>query len=532
TTWRRLAPLAALLIALGGCAIQALKSSPPTKSNQCKVSADCTGDQACEPELGVCVRTEPNALRLDLQLSPPSDSLFGREQYVDWNVSEKPAILVKLPRLVRLSGLVHVNGQSSGIRARVLFAATGAISGSSYRYETTSTENSDGSLNYSLDVKPGLTYDVVVTRSGTDLPTTRLQISVGTAGERLDIVLPAAADHWKIAGKLFWNDGTPAEGVQLQAYEIDGSRTSTISSSGTDGAFELLIPPAATHYAIRASSGPTGTVVPTLDLVELEVTNDGTNVGVVDFPKLPASISGRIVVVGRDANGNTAPLANVSLIFTSQLLGGKVQSTALSDAEGAATLTLFAGSYQITAVPPLESPFALHQQTVSLDARTSSGLQIELSPKLAVKGQLRLANGTTGLKGATMIFTLTESLSSDLAVVEGRRLTVVTNGSGAYEGQLDPGFYNVFVTPTITSGVPRKVFLSVAIDESGELPDLLMDPSAVVSGQVVDAEGNPLAGITVEAFDHANPLPFTLASGTTDEDGNFKLLVPFVEPIP
>lgn len=526
-----------LLLVLGltlhavSCGIQLKNATPSTKSNQCTVDENCPGGQACEKELRVCIVPTTNALKLDLQLTPLDPSDFSREQLVGIDLSTKPALQIQLPKLIRISGVVRINGQPGGVRAKVLFAAPGQIGGTSFRYETSSTENGDGAFNYSLQVKPGLAYDIVVTRTGSELPTVRLQHTAGTSDERVDITLPSAAEHWTIAGKLFWSDGTPAEGVLLQAYEIDGKRTSTTSTSDGLGAFELVIPPGATRYALRASSGPDGSVVPTLDLIEIEASSDTTNASVIDFPTLPQSIATRITVVGTTSSGTGTPLANVSLVLTSQLLGGSVQQTALTDTSGTATLTLFAGSYQLTAIPPLESPFALKQQTLSLGADTGNQFEVALAPKLTVSGRLLLSNRTTAAKGATVIFTLTESVSSDLAVVQGRRVTLITNNDGKFEGELDPGFYNVFVTPTVTSGVPRKVFLSVAIDESGELPDLVLDPSAVFSGKVVDSVGNPVSGVTVEAFDGANPLPFALASGTTDVDGSFKLLVPFVEPL-
>jgi len=96
------------------------------------------------------------------------------------------------------------------------------------------------------------------------------------------------------------------------------------------------------------------------------------------------------------------------------------------------------------------------------------------------------------------------------------------DAEGRFEVALSPGRHGRVAFEVLVPGHLRAV-LEVDVPEGGRgrLPEVALGQGARVDGQVVDGQGEPLAGIVVEAMPHPNldePEPWR---ATSDEDGTF-----------
>jgi protocatechuate 3,4-dioxygenase beta subunit len=112
---------------------------------------------------------------------------------------------------------------------------------------------------------------------------------------------------------------------------------------------------------------------------------------------------------------------------------------------------------------------------------------------------------------------------------------VITGADGKYTiGDLPAGAYSITATHTgfaaYTYGQGRTVTgtpVSVTTGQQATAIDLPLVPSGVIVGRILDEDGAPFAGATVDAlinrFQGGNDMLFSIASAQTDDRGEFRL---------
>ncbi|PTL82955.1 carboxypeptidase regulatory-like domain-containing protein [Vitiosangium sp. GDMCC 1.1324] len=185
-------------------------------------------------------------------------------------------------------------------------------------------------------------------------------------------------------------------------------------------------------------------------------------------------------VVGAD--GQPAPDAEV------RVLGGPSDFRTTTGAGGGFSLEVSNGTYWVIA---------------------RKGTQVGRAPGLIIVGPGETARDITVRLGSTGHLSGTVTRSVDAKPVEGASLVVSPAGAGGelgrtrtdptgqYALELPPGDYDVAVSaPGLTSAMING--LVVQADRSA-VADFRLEGTAAVEGSVADAQGRPLAGVTVRA---------------------------------
>lgn len=292
-----------------------------------------------------------------------------------------------------------------------------------------------------------------------------------SAAAEASIALPAS--H-RLSGRLADRDGAGRSGAKLCFY-FDGctSHICTIQCVTTDddGRYQVDLSPA--DYRLYLSSGPADPLafyslsrlvpVSTTDQ-ELDVTLPNRHLSglMLDAAGVPAA--GATIVAG---------CANVDFDgFT----GSVCPSAQIADADGRFRI-------EVAAAATIDLSISEVPGQVSVDVSEDADVEVRLPPSLAATGRVVDAGGV-GLSGRRVCY------SSDPVF-----LCTVTDGAGAYQLALPPGVYGAFAD---LSGAGADYFsVTVTVSVPGPPATLQAPPIRTIAGQLLDQDGQPIAGAHV-----------------------------------
>jgi len=323
-------------------------------------------------------------------------------------------------------------------------------------------------------------------------------VTLASGGEaHVDIIMHAGGT---LEGRVLDADDRPVGAARIVVSATRGSlERSTLSAS--DGTFAFAALP--DSVMLTASSGgdeqtdvESGILVPEGGKKEVTVR--------LSAPREPLQVS----VV--DDGGWPVDAAQVSA--TSLSPGAPLRVTAFTDGHGEAILKAARGlPLRVEVRAPARAP------SVTTTDGTADSLRIELSTAETATGEVVTARGRDAIPGAEVV------LYTDLGV---RRVRTDARGAFALSG-LAPGPARLrvraagFAPSTQTLTVPESRGI-----RPFDVPRVELAAEGVVMGEVIDADGKPVAGARV-AEDHA---PTWLAVGSnpqelavTDARGTFTL---------
>jgi RNA polymerase sigma factor (sigma-70 family) len=401
------------------------------------------------------------------------------------------------------SGEAAIAGSVRDDQGRAIAGAAVAASGSPVAGPPALTfAGTDGSFRLPLG---NGTYRVTAAALGY-LPGKREAV-VATSGrtlEGIDLVLTRGGH--KLAGKVLDAGGGAIPGARLQFWLDSGwspspQQPSVLAQANADGAYAVTLPRGSHGVAVQADGYA-------LHRAVVEITGDEAR----DFRLEPgAQLSGTVVT-----SGDRRPAAGAQVRLDSTL-GGPLAFRALttSDTEGRFSLTAVApGSYRLTA---RKGPNAggLPQPVVVAPAAVVSNLQIELSPGLALTGEVRSdGRPVTGAQVALAPRTPMNfwSAPTDRGVSD-------AGGRFAVEGLL-PGDYRLTVIAPEHAPFQEEVSIRQSMSRTIEV-----QKGVKVVGRVLTAEGASAVAARVRAWTqpvNRGGVP-ALAEAVSDEEGRFTL---------
>jgi hypothetical protein len=242
------------------------------------------------------------------------------------------------------------------------------------------------------------------------------------------------------------------------------------------------------------------------------------------------------------------------VVQTEDLVAGIVR------VEATLELQLPPKSFVVTVMPTAESIFGIQQSLhhFSPSDLAPAPLEVELRKKAVTRVRVIDAEEEP-VGGASLLAVFSNQGGFPEAPLPSRKYVALETDEGLYEFSLDEGSYTFVVDPPVESGLPRRIERDNYVQGTSQQRVIEVSPPAALTGLVYgtlkpqpDPDGEmegqpadspepgpeqylqgPAAGVKVELYDdfEANSpadglAPIPVASGWTDEDGRFVLIIP------
>ena len=354
---------------------------------------------------------------------------------------------------------------------------------------------------------------------------------------RFDVVFPAQLDEpcgpsetkcCSLTASVISFDGesvAPEPGLQIRAVDPeDGRVVSSIAETDAIGQFVIRLGEDADDYLIRVTSSPGRDPFPAVN-VDPEVAFEGDPLTkVIYIPRLDSvQFSGRV----RDEEGTPVPEATVvfasSGIFGGAELGleGSFNGSTKSDEEGRFTTQLLPGFYQVTVTPPEDTD----NTWGVLSSEALVGEEMTVAEALVVPTRVELFGWVrTFSEEAAVGVTVVARARTSPDSTPHRSQEDVSNSLGRFTMLMDTGLYDMQLKVPPESGYPWVVEPALNV-ESDLGRTYLLPPPVPVEGAVLSSEGIPVPGAVIRAYVLANDRQLQVAESTSDEDGDYRLLI-------
>lgn len=313
--------------------------------------------------------------------------------------------------------------------------------------------------------------------------------------------IPVADCHVWYAPEMRPQQGQPGPWMMPKAVVTDGDGRFALATL-FPGACDLRVEPPASAQDRWAPAVVTSTVVSagqTTDVGDVMLTTGGTIVGEV--------------VDGETGNA----LAEVSVSMnTAEARSIVARWQTNTDAGGRYDIRVPVGAYRVRArlqgyTQRGAEPWQPKDVSVEDGARVEC--DFELQPVFAVKGRLLLPDGSPASN-----CTIRGTTSSN------PHLHARTDGSGRFAlERVSPG-EKVDITASDPEHGARLTTSFTVSEEKTELTFTMKEaPTCIVTGRVVDDDGNPVSGVRVSISEFAGNTSYHAGSGSTDADGRFRI---------
>jgi hypothetical protein len=372
-----------------------------------------------------------------------------------------------------------------------------------------------------------------------------------------------------VADNLFNEKGVKlAPSVRVRAFESDGERRSTIGiTDSSTGAFSIKVPTGVSTYNIRVESAGVlpnlnqaagqdateGMPIPTLECKGIVLglapsqhpgeppTQDINEIRLPSF-RIPQIL--HMMVRGRDGT----PVKGAAVTFRTEVkalapnkhfeqCSATYSRTSYSDASGKVSLLLLPGSstasqvYEVTVISPPTSAYASQWFETPVGPAGGTREDIVLEPRYRLSGTVTRRDTGALVTGVTIEARGVASGSST-EKIPATTATATTDKDGAYELHVDPGIYNLELSPPQSSGLPSLGITAKRIDADVVGKEFVIPSPKVLLGTVLDPSGKPLSSAQVQMFELVpkteKPLTQSAtlrASSVTNADGLFGLLL-------
>ncbi len=572
------------LVAAGGCGFA--DPSPLVPSYTCGRNSDCSGDASCIEN--VCAASTAVGYEVVLRISRPSSATIPGLRAFTF----APVLLegsgqrdLFFPTAHPVYGVVRFGEHA--VAAQVGFTRRLAIAGSFIDdvrvVAPTASSGEDGApADYRVDLARVGSYIGVVKPSSAMTPawpgvpsalvgrplsevfppqTTTVEPNQALgATSRFDFVYDeslfidcgaTSGNGCTARGRLVSKDvdgGSVIEaGLRVELESVaTGQPISTAAVSAADGTFELRVSTITEPYRIHL--GPTDERPAYPDLRLAEQVFDAELGGDVEVPSFHV-----VRYVARVEFGTTpVPGALVRAVarelrtsLGAVVYGATFESVARTttaasiEGPGLFGLELVEGTFDIVASDSV-TPSSVVRAEAQISRTPGGGA---LLGQVFALGPARALVGTVSGPGPSQPSLPFAQIQALPYVPMSRRLapeayarpaSATSDEAGNYDLQADPGFYDLIVSVPASEGLANAVMPSVPIGNALAMDwlPLQMPLAAVLFGQVVGADSQPIAGARVEAYaflpqtEEALDRTIALGSATADASGHYRLLVP------
>ena len=393
----------------------------------------------------------------------------------------------------------------------------------------------NGEFRVSLDLGGGCTVyyrdaAIAVNYSGA----TQVEVSGGDTAE-LELRVAADVCVWQLRGRALVDSGVVAEGIRIGASGDALAGTSVVSPSGS---FAVTVASPG-QYRIRISGRDdpncTAYVGEDAQLVE----HGEARLYRVDAQDL-ANLTVRVpsafckhTIAGVLFDRDGSPLTETWISAAAEVGGSAGVST---DEEGTFALTVpVSGMYRVSfSVENCTVYYSVEGATTERDSATRiivadsdvNGIRLALRDGVCstkISGVLLDAGGN-GI-GETRVYARGADSSGSARTDPDGKFTITLPSAGSYRLSIQfDGCWVYYVRGVATTKHDSAAQITVADSDVSDIRFALPDGvcSTRISGVLLDAEGNPLGGVNVNADDGGG----SNANAQTDADGSFSITLP------
>lgn len=510
---------------------------PPCQSDdECGPVAVCFPDGCGDPGRNLAVEVTPNVASGHFEQDfaiPELRSPF------DLELPGPSAIEASLLRFIGSGGM---QGQDLTLpyAGTVTFSLNGesAVIPGLRRRQALQRASTDGF--YRLPVASG-NYSVTMTTQDAALPPLALgglSIQPGQVVP-LDFSLPASRQLLRVDGRLLRSGGIAVQNTVMEIQALHPltqqplSQRVPVSSGqvGSTGDFTLF-------------AAPEARTLPTIVL--LATPRDGTaavpsrafELSTKELLRAPLELGdygAALLAHGRVLDSAGIPVPRAVVYLEGIVEGGGTLTTEKVLTQGDGTFELKSlpsrpdSPLRLTVLPPPDAAAALHRRSVSLKPEALDLGDISCPDRIAVKGTLRAADGSSPVAEARII-------AEPLAPVDGLPLPnpgaeARTAADGSYVLMLDPGAWRMDVFPADPQLPRASRFLTLHDQEERflELPPLGLSNGRRVTG-TVSADGQRTPNAAVRFFRvvkvEGRPSSVVLAETVADSAGRYEVILP------
>jgi len=526
--------LVATVALLAACA----ESSAP------QVNASC--------ELGEC--DLPATLSLAAKLVPPADSSLVACEFPPEEIGLVDGTLaLDFKPASQLTVQVRDESRGDPVPSDVVLARASRITGQA-TVLASGTHTAEAPAEMRL--LAGASYDVFATPlPPEDERYVRNVLRGVTPGATLDVQLPEPTDA--IRGKFLIDEPTNVK-VRLQGFRDGTDERTTVARVRPGDTFSLGAVLIEGDWRVQATVTFSDPNVPDNEVpleglefvldaavgceVDPQVSctlSEGETDLEVPLPPLPEPHPRDVVVRAVDAAGVPTLVEGAEILFESEIPVPGAQravltSRGLTGADGTDAVPLVEdlGVYHVTVIPPAHSGFASKRfEGVYVQAATGP-MQFDLGLRPRVSGSVsavRSPEGGMGVTGVTITAVPSPVQAEGLALPHsGAAFSTTTDDDGDFSLRVDPGYYDLEVTPPEGSELPRWSSDNVPILEDVAGLEIVL-PEAIPIPVVVRSEGLPVSGATVRMLvinKDGGRAPRERAKAVTDELGEAVLVLP------
>ncbi|MFT7622513.1 MAG: hypothetical protein ACI9WU_001686, partial [Myxococcota bacterium] len=544
----RLTILVSVLVALTltACGLD-VEEAPALASiqPQCQSSGQCTAGTVCDTALQICVAADTPPMELALVPTPPAWS----QQVAPHNpvlITYQPGqdVAIQLPQVVRLRGRVQVSGNyaESSIPSIITAVAKQDLIPSAAVVQHTTT-TSEG---FELLLQASVPYEIRIAIDGADRPLWKSEITLDGDTDRT-FELPPIDAYPVVRGEVRTDTGNgmtkPLGGVQVTAVDVETNRQCTANVTNQGGEYTLRCPIDSTAYRILVSPTDDGPVAPSFTALMygsdvLDLTHNASLPEIVvpgDLKAVQATI--QLTGDGLDSTADSADglasgipvivstaMPDIEGVWTSAF----VRAIGVTDPSGSVTVSVLACAdcqYTVTALPHPNHALATARHDGWVIDNTAE-LTLGLAPKVILRGEVLAFNGTL-LANARVE---ARRIAVDAATQTTTQLTysTETTESGGYALPVDPGSYDLTITPAEGSGLPQHQSGPHVVGAEGLSLETSLAATTVLQGTVIEADrGDPVDQVTVDVYRivEEGPPQF-VGSGQSGTNGRYLVILP------
>jgi hypothetical protein len=518
--------LALALCALWGCSLELPVGQELTPRVLCARDQDCAGALICE--VGLCVAPDQPPRALSVQLSPPNTTDFVDNQYLNVTLRQgEPLPDLELERPWLMVGEVLLEGErAQPLAAQLLLRrVSGDIPGRTQRYQAQATRE----RGYSLQLPQG-EFEIQLLPQRLDLPPQQLQRFPVRADLSQDFVLEAPSRSAQVQGRVVTLDpaGQPVPAARVRVTALaqrDDWRVSGLVETDEEGRFLLLVRSDVPQPRLLLEPQDPERALPQVLIEDIQLAGQQINLGDLSLGELspPGSLAS-----GQVRGDDGALIEGATILVEGQVGAGTLTRTVATSAEGYFEARLAAGSYTALIIPPEGSPFAITERrnlVVPAEGAATDFDRLQVGRKPAVTG---LVVGPDGAPlGDAVVSLRATRLWAVRQLRAARTYTARTDALGALSLRAEPGLYDVEITPSPASGLPRAWRRGVEVEDTGTALRLEVPAPRVAYGVVTSPEGAPMADVQVDLIE-VTPQgeAVLLGQGLTNPEGIYRVLIP------
>jgi hypothetical protein len=541
-----------LMVGLAACA-------PAPSRRQCVNDLQCGPGRACM--MTTCLpRGDGRAFALEL--SPRLDSTSAPTELPDVALGSDSLQLMAEDGVVIAGKMIDSEGGVYSSDGHVTVLTRSLIPGRG----DLQLEADMADFHFNLVVRQNLVSALVtLSLAPTPKAVSQVPVSFVIALERMvNLTLPRTVDMSSLGGTLLGplDDPLPGFVARARIAKTSDKTSDVISNAATtnaSGRFRLSIAPniipAETTPGIVVELSPPGAGDAMLPhFVSRSMTLAGMTSSAPTFHMPAFGTPAPLVFTVRGGDGSMRPLSDVTVKFRTEIdaapAGTAVyQRESSTDTNGQISVSLIPGTadrtrdYQVIAIPPPDSPYALKCLPKLSITGVGSNSQSQYSGTLLLERKAELTGTVTGSDGSAApglgVTATPISGTSDCADAQSPGpVSTTTSRSGGYRVRLDPGIYRIDVEPPVGAPYPELTLDGpLALTISGDrTQDIALPAGEVVEGDVVDSEQAGLPSASLRFFEVLcagetcsgdNRIPPALRGQTrSDAAGHFRAVLP------